>query len=87
MFGRYPKFLRGNPSFLGLNFIDLIILGIGLLISKTFEYSSIFGMAFVFVGIASHKIVSKYLDLTGLCLRLFKRSKVEWMDGYRGIKG
>ena len=76
---KYPTFLSQNPTFMGLNFIDLIIVGVGLVLSLTFGMNSLFGTGLTIGLIALNKWIQKNIDLKGF---LFGRSvrELDWMD-------
>ena len=87
MEGRYPKFLRKNPSFMGLEPIDLLMVGVGLFLSLILRLPSLLGMMVTISLIGASKLVRKNLDLTGLLLLVRKKKRVEWMDELRRIGG
>ena len=86
MYGKYPKFLKRNPMVLGLDFIDLALIGIGLALSKTFQMNPLYAIALTVALIVLHKIADRYLDFTGFMLGTFKKKELVWIDVVRGIR-
>lgn len=79
MKARYPAFLLKNPTVLGLNFIDLILVGMGLIFSLTFSMDSFMGTILTITLITLNKWVTKYIDLKAWILG-FKVEEIDWMD-------
>lgn len=79
MKARYPAFLSKNPTVLGLNFIDLILVGLGLVFSLTFSMDSLFGTIATISLIALNKWIAKYIDLKAWIIG-FKTEEIDWMD-------
>ena len=80
---RYPKFLKTNPTFWGLNLMDLGLVALGLFLAR-FVDNAYAAPAFCLSLIAAHKALSKYLDFTGmlhgLSWRLRNGSKINFND-------
>jgi hypothetical protein len=76
---RYPIFLSKNPTFMGLGFSDLIILGIGLVLSMTFKLDSLVGLIITTLLIGINKTITYFIDLKGL-LHSRKIKDIDWMD-------
>ena len=76
---RYPMFLSQNPSFMGLGFTDLIIVGVGLMVSLSFEMDSIKGTCATITAIVFNKWISRNLDIKGFVLG-FHSKTLDWMD-------
>lgn len=77
MKARYPLFLSKNPSFLGLEIIDLFLIGIGLIISLTLKLSSLIGLSTTTVLIIGRIVGSRFIDIKGF-LYSRKSVSVEW---------
>ena len=86
MYGKYPKFLKRNPVVMGLDFIDLILIGIGLAMTKTFQMNPLIAIGITAVLIILHKIAERYLDLVGFVLGASKKKELNWIDAVRRIK-
>lgn len=61
--GKYPKFLRKNPSFLGLQPFDLILIGICLIVSLIFRLETIQSAILILLTLLLFKLFFKGLDL------------------------
>ena len=79
MKAKYPAFLSKNPTFLGLGFIDLIIVGVGLVLSLTFGMNSLLGTGLTIIMIGINKLLGKYVDFKGLFFGSRTR-ELDWMD-------
>ena len=86
MYEKYPKFLKKNPMVMGLDFIDLALIGIGLALSKTFQMNPLFAIGITGGLILLHKIADRYLDFTGFILGISKKKELMWIDVVRGIR-
>lgn len=82
MKARYPIFLSKNPRFLGLELIDLFLIGIGLIFSLTFRLSSFIGFFTTGALIVSRIIAAKFFDFKGILYGLTSRQNVsvDWQE-------
>ena len=84
MKAKYPIFLSKNPSFMGLDFIDLILVAVGLIVSLLIGIDSFYGAMIVIALIITNKLVSSYLDFNALIFT--KKAKVYvWIDEMKRI--
>jgi hypothetical protein len=74
---RYPIFLSKNPSFLGLEIIDLFLIGIGLILSLTLKLSSLIGLSTTIVLIIGRVALARFIDIKGI-LYSRKNVSVDW---------
>ena len=86
MYGKYPKFLKKNPMVMGLDFIDLALIGMGLAMSQTFRINSLVAIGITGGLILLHKIADRYLDFTGFIMGISKKKELVWIDVVRGIR-
>lgn len=63
---RYPKFLRSSPSFMGLDFFDLGIIGFMLILAVIVNWSAPVTLILSFVLIIITKYLRQKVDLIGL---------------------
>lgn len=82
----YPRFLCKNPKFLGLDFVDLIIIGAGLFFSLSLGGDSVYGTILIFACIGIHKIFEQKIDPVGLILGLQKIKRIDPLSMYRQSK-
>ena len=82
MKARYPIFLSKNPSFLGLELMDLFLIGIGLIFSLTFRLSSFTGFFTTGALIVIRIIAAKFFDLKGVLYGPTSRKSVSvyWQE-------
>lgn len=54
----YPRFLKTNPSFIGLSIFDLFILVGALIVSVVFNFGSLGSLLMILVSIGCFKVVT-----------------------------
>jgi hypothetical protein len=84
MQARYPIFLKENPRFMGLSFIDLALLGAGLVLGMLMELEAHLTGIFIIFFIAVSKILSKFVDLRALIFTK-KVHSYSWKDELRRV--
>ncbi len=84
---KYPRFLQSSPSIAGLRIFDLVLIAISLSVSFLLGFSSLVGLVISALLIMIFKIISKYIDTTGLLLKLSKNKNLDWMEEIRRISG
>lgn len=54
----YPRFLKTNPSFIGLSIIDLFIMVGALVLSVIFNFGSLGSLLMIIISIGCFKVVT-----------------------------
>lgn len=85
MRGRFPKFLKTNPTFWGMNFVDIGIIGLGMFVTQLLGRQALWGLVFTLGIVASLKLYGRFIDLGALRVSSFKGRSLDWMDKVRGI--
>ena len=65
---RYSQFLTANPSILGLNPYDLVLIVTIVQSSFLFNWPALFTLVFCPISILLGKLIQKYFDVTGFLL-------------------
>jgi hypothetical protein len=74
----YPRFLKTNPSFIGLSIIDLFILVGALVVSVLFNFGSLGSLFTIVLSIGTFKLVTLKFPPHYFSLFFTKAETLKW---------
>ncbi len=75
---KYPKFLTTVPTFCGLNFIDLIIVGFTISLLPMIGVASNATPFIAVLGVVLHIVIVRFVDVRGIFFAPTKGHVVNW---------
>lgn len=76
---KFPKFLKMNPTVMGLGVLELVILIAGMLITPLLASKALFGFVLTLLLIIASKCLSHKLDFRSMELVPYKKRSLEWI--------
>ncbi len=76
----YPRFLKSNPSFIGLSIIDLFVLVGALILSVLFNLGSVGSLLMIIGAIGCFKFVTLKFPPHHLSLFFTKTDTLKWKE-------
>jgi hypothetical protein len=74
----YPRFLKSNPSFIGLSIIDLFVLVGALILSVLFNLGSLGSLLMIVAAISIFKVVTLKFPQHYFSLFFTKTETLKW---------
>lgn len=81
----YPRFLKTNPSFIGLSIFDLFILVGALVVSVLFRFGSLGSLLMIIVSIGCFKVVSLKFPPNYFSLFFTKSETLKWQAKIKSL--
>jgi len=81
----YPRFLKTNPSFVGLSIFDLFVLVGALILSVAFNFGSLGSLIMIIVLIGCFKVVSIKYPPHYFSLFFTKSETLRWKKKVRSL--
>lgn len=81
----YPRFLKTNPSFVGLSIFDLFIMVGALILSVVLNFGSIGSLVMIAVSIGIFKLVTLKYSPHFFSLFFTKTDKLKWRAKVRSL--
>ncbi|MDO9182122.1 MAG: hypothetical protein Q7U04_06925 [Bacteriovorax sp.] len=81
----YPRFLKTNPSFIGLSIFDLFIMVGALIVSVIFNFGSVGSLVMIAVSIGCFKIVTLKFPPHYFSLFFTKTETLKWKAKVRSL--
>lgn len=81
----YPRFLKTNPSFVGLSIFDLFVLVGALIFSVIFNFGSLGSLILILVSIGIFKIVALKFPPRYFGLFFTKSETLRWKTKVKGL--
>lgn len=81
----YPRFLKTNPSFVGLTIFDLFVLVGALILSVIFNFGSLGSLIMIVVSIGCFKVVSLKYPPHYFGLFFTKSETLRWKAKVRSL--
>ncbi len=81
----YPRFLKTNPSFIGLSILDLFIMVGALIMSVIFSFGSVGSLAMIVLSIGSFKFVTLKFPQHYFSLFFTKTETLKWKAKVRSV--
>ncbi|MFA6236077.1 MAG: hypothetical protein WC635_02015 [Bacteriovorax sp.] len=81
----YPRFLKTNPSFIGLSIIDLFIMVGALIIAVILNFGSLGSLIMVVMSIGCFKVVNLKFPPHYFSLFFTKTETLKWRTKVRAV--
>ena len=81
----YPRFLKTNPTFIGLSIFDLFILVGALILSVLFNFGSIGSLVIIILSIGTFKVVTLKFPPHYFSLFFTKVDTLRWSAKVRSL--
>ncbi len=82
---KFPKFLKMNPTVMGLGVLELGILILGMLITPLLGSNALLGFVSTILLIIASRLFTRSIDFRSLELVPYKRRSLEWISERRKL--